>query len=73
MIFALLGIAALALIVLFFGDFLTGAGSLLVRAKSYGTKGIILYFACWVIFTPLMVIISVAYGYMLAKNQSDYR
>lgn len=69
LIFTIVGVAALVVLVLFFRYFMLGAGGLFAWANHAGLKGIALFAGCWILFSPLMVIGSVLYGYHLAHSE----
>ncbi len=67
-ILAIVGVAALTVLVFFFRYFLTGTGGLVAWAKHAGIKGWITFLLAWLFLAPLMVLISVLYGYHLLKE-----
>lgn len=69
LIFSVVGVAALIILVLFFRYFLMGVGGLFAWARHSGGKGIALFLAGWIFFSPLMVIGCVLYGYQLAHSE----
>ena len=68
LVLAIVGVAALVVLVFFFRYFMAGAAGLFAWASHSGTKGIILYLVCWAFLSPLMVIGSVIYGYSLSQE-----
>lgn len=67
-ILAIVGIAALVVVIFFFRYLLLGAGGLLAWATHSGWIGVVIYIACWIFLAPLMVFGSIFYGYLLSRE-----
>jgi hypothetical protein len=67
-ILTIVGVAALTVLLFFFRYFLTGIGGLVAWANHAGIKGWALFLLGWLALAPLMVLLSVLYGYYLLKE-----